>query len=1304
MLSRIWDESSLPSSEMAVTLAALIYLRWADFQEAEQEAIAAFDDTDYKPILHSSLHWRSWHLLPTNELQALFTKHLPDVLEQLHNSRHISLATHLHRIAATVKNIGRLSPQALDWLIHWLADQPFETPGDRRVLLDSFDTLLDKSRDKHTGEYRTPANIAQLLVSFSAPSVGEHIYDPCFGSAGSLTAAFDYARGKATEPFTSSGSPPLQISGVEINLEAYIIGLVRLTLAGVDDPQIEYGNALERTPANNPQRDGFDVVLANPPWGWKAQYSKKNRWGLHHFSFMTNEGSGLFVQHALQQLKPNGRAVIVVPEGLIFRKGPDQQLRRFLVENHTIEAVVSLPPATFMPYSSIKSNILVLRRGGHTERIRMIDAEPFFDKGKGSKPAELSQNRIEELVQEFRGTKPGKNSWDVDPETLSDADWDFTVKRRDQSGLVSVLDAIKSEVGIVPFNKCGKILTGRPFSKVQLLDTPPYREASVKQPSLFPKEKLVGQQNLFDVPIIPYVRIKDIHRGQATKGSSWLSRDAIEAMDARWKLRAGDVLLSKSGTVGKTGVVRNGAVGAVAAGSLFVLRVDHDRLDAHFLAAYLDSNKCRTWLNDRARGATIRHLSKRIIAEMPIPLPPLQIQKRIATQYREHAIDALEFLAQLLTKGEDDPIAAWVDRTVAGLPLDIQEVDNPLDLYPLERLAADIKGVRNQAVHEDTGSSGLTTWMHAFSEAVSGLRGIHDIPQGPGLLSVLQESIRALDQTMLLIEGILPNEVKARGLTKLVAAWIERACSVLLGLTNLEISTDKTLLPMGETVEVLLGVHNQGPLPLRNLQITTRPEWGGGKVAYLSEGAKAKIRLNGTSPKTLGRYTISVKWSAGTLDGKSVEAAREIAFEIVDATSDVNETVLDFGGSPYVCGDPIQPERNDVFFGRDELLEQICRQIIHSGNVVLLEGNRRSGKSSVLMHLEGKNAVPGWLGIYCSLQGAEGSREGAGVPTVEVFREMAKSIAKGLQTLGEQTLLPDGTLLPPGKKLGIAKACRNGISEESSFSDFQDYVEAALEILAGQNLGLLLMLDEFDKLQEGIESRVTSPQVLENIRFLVQTYPQFCTILTGQKRLKRLREEHWSALYGLGTRFGVSSLSVEHARRLVTEPVKDRLTYTPEAVEKTIFLSSGQPYLLQCLCNRIFDMSARLKTRSVNLDLVNKAGNALVIDNEHFASLWDYAGSDQRRFIIALCHKESDGPDLLRLGVIEERLASHGIEIKEETLIEDLESLRELELIKLAYEDSAGNYILAIPLMGIWIEKQHDFAAIKRKARLETED
>lgn len=324
---------------------------------------------------------------------------------------------------------------------------------------------------------------------------------------------------------------------------------------------------------------------------------------------------------------------------------------------------------------------------------------------------------------------------------------------------------------------------------------------------------------------------------------------------------------------------------------------------------------------------------------------------------------------------------------------------------------------------------------------------------------------------------------------------------------------------------------------------------------------------------------------------------------------------------------------------------------------------------------------------------------------------MTECIAKALyQNVDETIPLPNGEAPPKGAKLSIADrkrfgiASRESISEASPFSDFCHYIEFVLEVLVEKKLGLLLMLDEFDKLQEGIDNKVTSPQVPENIRYLVQSYSHISAILTGSRRLKRLREEYWSVLFGLGTRFSVTALPEPAAQLLITEPVKNRLTYAREAVNRAIYLTARQPYILQCLCNRIFDMAAQLKTRAVTLDLVNKAADTLIVDNEHFATLWGYAETHRRRLILMLIHKEGAGPDPLRLGVIQERLFSYGIDIDDEALIADIEFLRELELIDLLKDTSEGRYILSIPLMGSWIDKQQDFAIVVGKARAETED
>ncbi|RJQ65149.1 MAG: hypothetical protein C4519_28870 [Desulfobacteraceae bacterium] len=1304
-LSRTWDESGLLRRDLPIALAALIYLRWADFQEAELEAIAAFDDTDYTPVLPAGLHWRTWHELPGREMQLFFDEQLASSLEHLNNSRHNTLATHLHRLALAVKKLARLSPSALSTITTWLADQPFETPADRKAMLEVFDAVMDKAHDKHFGEFRTPAAVIRLMVALAAPAVGDRIYDPCFGSAGLLTAACDYVRQSTKDGFSRTGSPLLDISGVELNPEAYRIGLTRLALAGIDAPQLELGNSLERPASNNPQRDGFDVVLANPPWGWRAGTFKKERSGLEHYPFITQEGAGLFVQHALQQLRPTGRAVMVVPEGLLFRTGPEQKLRRYLIEHHIVESVVSIPAGAFMPYSGIKAGVLVVRREGITKRIRMADAGALFVKHRGNQQATIQEDQLVAFTQTLRAPKPEKNCWDVDADVLAEVEWDFTPKRRDQSDLDLLLNALRPEVEVVPLKVCCRILSGRNFKKDQLLEESPSRFFEPGQTSLFSKD-MPSQISIFETTAIPFIRIQDVQKGQAVKGSSWLAPDAAHSLDARWKLKAGDILLSKSGTIGKTGIVRNGGVGAIAAGGLFILRPDLDRLDPHFLQAYFESQQCRAWLDDRARGATVRHLTKLVLEGLPVPLPSLPIQQRAAAQYRESGTSVPTYLARLLIEGENDPVAEWVEEALRIVKsenrtdFDITDLTSFMQAHVLGEKFTD---VASRFSHQEEDKIPLAPWLISLSEVRDALRHSDKIPPGPAFYSLLQHALHILRVEEDLLSSGLPTVNKARELTRIIEARVEKAMAALAGDVRLTITCEIDKLPTGSPVTVDIVARNQGALPLRDLSLSLQPDWGECAIDYLAEQDEKTITLSGITSKDTNYFSLRIKWIGLAFDGRPIEGEEEIVFDLVTPETVEGVDVPGLGGSPYVCGDPVRPERKDVFFGREELLDQIRRQIIQTGNVVLLEGNRRAGKSSILWHLAGAHAVPGWLGVYCSLQGAEGSRQGLGVPTVEVFREMAKSIAQAIQALGGETPLPDGGTLAASQKLGIARACRKGIGEEAPFSDFREYAGIVLEWLEHRDMGLLLMLDEFDKLQEGIDSGVTSPQVPENIRFLVQTYPRFSAILTGSRRLKRLREEYWSALYGIGTRFGVSSLPEPAARRLVVEPVRGRLTYTSEAVERAIRLTAGQPYLLQCLCNRIFDMAAQLKVRSVSLDLVTRAGDALVEDNEHFASLWDYAETDRRRFLLMACHKAASGPDPLQLGVIQGHLSQYGIEVSDKSLIDDLEFLRELELVELVGSIAGGRYMLAIPLMGTWIERQQDMAVVLSRA-METED
>ena len=246
------------------------------------------------------------------------------------------------------------------------------------------------------------------------------------------------------------------------------------------------------------------------------------------------------------------------------------------------------------------------------------------------------------------------------------------------------------------------------------------------------------------------------------------------------------------------------------------------------------------------------------------------------------------------------------------------------------------------------------------------------------------------------------------------------------------------------------------------------------------------------------------------------------------------------------------------------------------------------------------------------------------------------------------------------------------------------------------------MLDEFDKLQEGIDAGITSPQVPENIRHLLQHQPGVSAIITGSRRLKRLREEYWSALFGLGYRIGVSALSIDDARRLVTEPVEGRLAYLPQARDRLVELCACHPFLVQSLCNRVFEQAAATGASSVTVDAVQEAAAEMVRDNEHFRTLWDYTGSARRGLLLALCDRLQDGPDAVNLDLLAVELRKMRVPLRRvRELADDVTELRELELLDFDESYRTGTYRLAVPLMAQWLKMNVDIDDLVVRAREE---
>ena len=184
----------------------------------------------------------------------------------------------------------------------------------------------------------------------------------------------------------------------------------------------------------------------------------------------------------------------------------------------------------------------------------------------------------------------------------------------------------------------------------------------------------------------------------------------------------------------------------------------------------------------------------------------------------------------------------------------------------------------------------------------------------------------------------------------------------------------------------------------------------------------------------------------------------------------------------------------------------------------------------------------------------------------------------------------------------------------------------------------------------------------------------------------------------------LEGLQLEDARRLVTQPADGRLVYVPEARDLVVQLCARQPFLIQSLCNRIFETAARSKRRTVTVDDVATAAEAMIEDNEHFRTLWGYAGTERRRFLLALFQKLGDhGP--ITLDLLERNLRRRGVHLhRGERLGDDLEFLRELEMLELHGTRSGSAYRLTIPLMARWIEQNEDFENQRRRAVEEFEE
>ena len=313
----------------------------------------------------------------------------------------------------------------------------FQSGYSLRDILDQMDTLHFRSqKEKHElshlyeakiknmgnagrngGEYYTPRPLIRAMVQVTAPKPGETIYDGACGSAGFLCEAHDYLR-HGRKKITTSQLNKLQgktFYGKEKKSLAYIIGVMNMILHGINAPNIVHTNTLAENLADIQERDRFDIILANPPFGGKERKEVQQ-----NFPIQTGETAFLFLQHFIKHLKAGGRAAVVIKNTFLSNSdNASKALRKELLENCQLHTLLDCPGGTFQG-AGVKTVVLFFEKGAPTRKIWYYQLDPGRSLGKTNP---LNDDDLKEFVQLQKNFAESTQSWtvdatDIDPETF----------------------------------------------------------------------------------------------------------------------------------------------------------------------------------------------------------------------------------------------------------------------------------------------------------------------------------------------------------------------------------------------------------------------------------------------------------------------------------------------------------------------------------------------------------------------------------------------------------------------------------------------------------------------------------------------------------------------------------------------------------------------------------------------------------------------------------------------------------------------------------------------------------------------
>lgn len=501
-------------------------------------------------------------------------------------------------------------PDTLNMFLKEVSDFSYDNSED---LGNAFEYLLSiMGSQGDAGQFRTPRHIIDMMVEIVDPKKNETILDPACGTAGFLISAYRHILaqnkdedGKSTLTADDRKRLTENFAGYDISPDMVRLSRVNMYLHHFTKPKISEYDTLT---SEEKWDDCYDVILANPPFmtpkGGIMPHSR--------YRVKAKRSEVLFVDYIAEHLNPNGRAAIIVPEGIIFQtSNAYKELRKYLVNNDLLYAVISLPAGVFNPYSGVKTSILLIDKlfSKFKDEILFVKLNnDGFDLGAQRQPKKGSE--IPEIVRIVK-----KYHADLDPQITDD--------EIIHHSLVTI--ATKEQIAeqnyiLVGERYASSIHTNSAWNMAKIGDVCEIeREASPRPINAYITEDETG---------INWIKI-----GDGSDNSFYITeakeKITTEGASKSRYVHKGDLILSNSMSFGKPYIL--GIDGCVHDGWL-ILRCNTQMVDQKYLCYILGSNPMIAQYNRLATGGVVKNLNSNLVRGCSIPLPPLEIQKEIVAE------------------------------------------------------------------------------------------------------------------------------------------------------------------------------------------------------------------------------------------------------------------------------------------------------------------------------------------------------------------------------------------------------------------------------------------------------------------------------------------------------------------------------------------------------------------------------------------------------------------------------------------------------------------------------------------------